>query len=108
MLEVFDVANMNVSCSRRNLTTVTPQALTLMNGELVQRESRYLAERVLREAGPQPDQQIDRAFLVALGRPPSESEKGESMKLLKNLPAPEGLAHLSVVLLNLNEFLYLE
>jgi hypothetical protein len=108
MLEVFDVANMNVSCSRRNLTTVTPQALTLMNGELVQRESRYLAERLMREAGPQPDQQIDRAFLVALGRPPSESEKGESMKLLKKLPAPEGLAHLSVVLFNLNEFLYLE
>ncbi len=108
MLEVFDVANMNVSCSRRNLTTVTPQALTLMNGELVHRESRHLAGRVLREAGPQPDQQIDRAFLLALGRPPSESEKGESMKLLKKLPAPEALAHLSVVLLNLNEFLYLE
>lgn len=108
MLEVFDVANMNVSCSRRNLTTVTPQALTLMNGELAHRESRHLAARVLREAGPRPDQQIDRAFQLALGRPPSDREKGESMKLLKKLSAPEALAHLGVVLFNLNEFLYLE
>jgi hypothetical protein len=30
------------------------------------------------------------------------------MKLLKKLSAPEALAHLGVVLFNLNEFLYLE
>jgi Protein of unknown function (DUF1553) len=108
MLEVFDVANMNVSCSRRNATTVTPQALTLMNSDFTHRESRHFAARVLREAGPQAGQQIDRAFQLALGRPPSDGEKGESMKVLNKLPASEALAHLGVVLFNLNEFLYLE
>jgi Protein of unknown function (DUF1553)/Protein of unknown function (DUF1549)/Planctomycete cytochrome C len=108
MLEVFDVANMNASCPRRNTTTVTPQALTLMNGDLTNKEAQHFAARIIKEAGPNPDQQIERAFWLVLGRPASEKEKSDSRKLLAKFPPPAGLADLGVVLFNLNEFLYLE
>jgi hypothetical protein len=108
MLEVFDVANMNASCPRRNTTTVTPQALTLMNGDLTNTEAGHFATRITREVETKPDQQIERAFWLALSRSPSEKEKSDSRRLLAKFPPPSGLAHLGVVLFNLNEFLYLE
>ncbi|PYV40174.1 MAG: hypothetical protein DMG09_07385 [Acidobacteria bacterium] len=108
MLEVFDVANMNASCSRRNVTTVAPQALTLMNGELTNREAIHFAARILREAGKDPERQLERAFWLVLSPPPSETEREQSLKMLARFPGAEGLAHLAVVLFNLNETLYLE
>jgi hypothetical protein len=100
MVEVFDGANMNESCSRRNVTTVAPQAFTLLNGELTNREAVHFAARVAREAGPDPGEQIERAFRLALGRAPSPQEKARASG------AP--LHQLAVVLFNLNEFVYVE
>lgn len=108
MLEVFDVANANSSCSRRSATTVAPQALTLLNAELPNREAGYFAARVAEEAGPEPDKQIEHAFWLVLSRAPSENEKLRSRELLRKYPRKEGLTYLGLVLFNLNEFLYLE
>ena len=47
-----------------------------------------------------------RAFLLALSRQPSAEESAKAMDVLGNLPAPEALARLGVVLFNLNEFVY--
>ncbi len=100
MVEVFDGANMNESCSRRNVTTVAPQAFSLLNGELTNREAKYFAARVVEEVGPDRAKQVDRAFWLALGRAPSGKEQAEAA----GLP----LEQLGVVLFNLNEFVYLE
>jgi len=108
MLEVFDAANMNVSCPRRNTTTVTPQALTLMNGDLTNTEAQHFAARILEEVGPNTDRQVERAFWLALGRPASEKEKADSRTMLARFSPTAGLTQLGVVLFNLNEFLYLE
>ena len=107
-LETFDVANMSESCSRRNTTTVAPQALTLLNGELVNTEARHFAERIARAAGPDPQKQIEQAFWLALSRPPSQGEVTEARELLAQSAPLEGFTRLGVVLFNLNEFLYLE
>jgi hypothetical protein len=108
MLEVFDVANTGSSCSRRSATTVATQALTLLNADLPNAEARHFAARVMEEAGPDPDKQISRAFWLALSRDPSENEKHKTRELLGKYPPKEALAHLGLVLFNLNEFLYLE
>jgi mono/diheme cytochrome c family protein len=108
MMEVFDGANMSESCSRRNVTTVAPQALTLLNGELTMREARHFAERVIELAGPEPARQVDRAFLLALARPPDSAEKREALALYDGEPPAAALARLGAVLFNLNEFAYLE
>jgi hypothetical protein len=100
MMEVFDTANMSESCARRNVTTVAPQAFSLLNSEFTRAQSRRFAERVIELAGPDKDKQIDRAFRLALARAPTASEVEKARKV--------DLARLGVVIFNLNEFLYLE
>ena len=51
MFEVFDQPDPNVTCERRNRTTVPTQALTLLNNEFVLQQAKYFAERVASDAG---------------------------------------------------------
>jgi hypothetical protein len=108
MLEVFDVANTGSSCSRRSATTVATQALTLLNADLPNVEAKHFAARIMQEAGPDSDKQIERAFWLALGREPSTGERLKTRELLKKYSPKEALVHLGLVLFNVNEFLYLE
>ena len=108
LMEVFDAANMSESFARRSVTTVSPQALTLLNGELTDAESRRFAARVIELAGPDPAQQIRKAFSLTLQREPAGPELEQARKLYAGREAADALARLGVVLFNLNEFLYLE
>jgi hypothetical protein len=108
MMEVFDGANMSESCARRNVTTVAPQAFTLLNSDFTNTEARHFAARVIELAGPDPARQIDRAFRMALSRPPSREEVKSARAAMLGMEAHEALARLSLVLFNLNEFMYLE
>jgi len=107
-LEIFDAANMNSSCPRRSATTVAPQALTLSNGDLVNREAQFFANRVAKEAGPDPKAEIERAFRLILSRPPDDDEEAKVLALFSRFQPSEALRQLGVVLLNTNEFLYQE
>ena len=51
MLDVLDFCDTSRSAARRNVTSVPTQALTLLNGEFVNRQARHLADRLEREAG---------------------------------------------------------
>jgi len=108
MMEVFDGANMSESCARRNVTTVAPQAFTLLNSDFTNTEARHFAARVIELAGPDPERQIDRAFRMALSRPPSRDEIERARSAMAGMESREALARLSLVLFNLNEFMYLE
>ena len=78
------------------------QALALMNGDLIQEESAHMAKRIEREAGADREAQIDHAFLLVLSR---EAKAAERAKLAESgLP----LDAICRVLLNSNEFLYVE
>jgi len=108
MVEVFDGANMSEVCSRRSTTVVPTQAFALMNSEFMNREAKRFAARVIEFAGQDRRREVDRAFLLALGRLPSAPERDKAEKLLGSAPPREALARLGVVLFNLNEFIYLE
>jgi hypothetical protein len=108
VLEVFDAANIAATCPERSRTIVAPQALTLMNGDLTNREAHYFAARVLQEAGPTPASAIDRAFRLVLSRSPSEDEQKQAVALFSKFAPPEALEHLGVALFNTNEFLFVE
>jgi len=108
LMEVFDAANMSESCARRNVTTVAPQALTLLNGQLTATESKHFARRVIELAGPDAARQIDKAFLLGLTREPSAAEKQLAREVYNGRKPEEALTRLATVLFNLNEFLYLE
>jgi hypothetical protein len=84
MLQVFDVADPNLIVGQRDVTTVAPQALFLMNNPFVMMQSNLLARRVLGTRGLSPDGRIDMAYRLALGRLASEREKGDIKAYLAN------------------------
>ena len=51
MMAAFDAIVFSESCDRRSATTTPLQALSMMNGYLVQEESEQLSKRVVIEAG---------------------------------------------------------
>jgi mono/diheme cytochrome c family protein len=104
LFETFDQPNLVNSVDRRNRSTVAPQALLLMNNSLVLVQSKQFAERLRREAGPQPEAQVKRAFQLALSRAPERDELKQSVEYVKS--SPSGLADFCHVLFNLNEFVY--
>jgi len=68
ILDLFDPPDSISSCARRNVTTVAPQALQLLNNRFVTNQSEIFAERLMNEMGRDLTAQIDRGFRLALGR----------------------------------------
>ena len=74
MLNTFDEPVMEVNCEMRQCSTVAPQALMLMNSQFILDQASKLADRLRKEAGPEPRQQISRGWQVAFSRAPTEQE----------------------------------
>jgi hypothetical protein len=104
MLEVFDQPDLQISCSRREASTHAPQSLELLNGELANDLARSFADRLRREAGDAPGQQIERAFLLAAGRLPTPLERDRSLAFLRQSPLEE----FALAMFNLHAFLYID
>jgi hypothetical protein len=111
-LETFDYTNTAESQGTRPVTTVAPQALLLLNSEFADAQAQNLAERVRHDAGAALDRQIERLFRLALGRRPTPREITIANELLQRKTEPRGaidpLRSLCLVVLNLNEFAYLD
>jgi hypothetical protein len=97
---VFDLPEPLVSQAVRPTTTVAPQALFLMNAPQVREWAKNFAKRL--ESEPTPEGKVKRAFLLALGREPNETEMNDSLLFLK----AEELTDFCQVVLGLNEFAY--
>lgn len=130
LFDLFDAPVTAVSCSGRDVSTVAPQALWLLNNHLGFNQAKHFAARLVREAGQEPEAQVRRAWLLALGRPATDEEVSEAVELLKRLEAtdpdappieqsPAELAKLPsaraaaltkfcLTVLNLNEFVYVD
>jgi hypothetical protein len=83
MLETFDLPKMEPNCELRTASTVAPQSLTLMNSAFALGAATAFAERVQRETGAAPEAQITRAWKLALGCLPSQTELQRSLDFLK-------------------------
>lgn len=103
-METFDQPENAVSCPRRNVSTVAPQALALMNGAVATEAAKALATRVEKDAGSDSASQIRRAFQLTLQRLPDGEEERTCVAALKG----RSLAEICRVLLNLNEFAYVD
>jgi hypothetical protein len=125
MLEVLDLCDTTRTSAKRSVTTVAPQALTLLNGDFLNRQAGYFGRRLEREAGPDPEKQIERAYLLALCRPPTTKEKASLLKFLRQvaegqdrkvsgqepgkdlkIDKEKALEQMCRVIFNLNEFVY--
>jgi len=85
LFEVFDFANPSMVTGRREVSTVAPQALFMMNHVFVRTQARLTAERLLREAGLTAANRIDRSYLLILGRHATEAEVSLSQQFLKSI-----------------------
>jgi hypothetical protein len=73
-LEAFDPVDQTLVTGNRDATTVAGQALFLLNSSFVRREALILAERLVKDKEASETDRIKTAYLVALGRTPSEKE----------------------------------
>ncbi|MBX3748439.1 MAG: DUF1553 domain-containing protein [Verrucomicrobiae bacterium] len=103
-LETFDQPENSVSCPQRTSSIVAPQALTLLNGDEAIAAAQALGERVLAEAGSDPEAQVRRAFVRALQREPDPEEMMACRRFLKG----SDLVQLCRALLNVNEFVFVD
>ena len=104
MMETFDLPENAVSCARRAVSTVAPQALTLLNSPFAAETARAFAERITREAGDDPAAQIEAAFTLALQRAPDAAERAACHRFCEQRSLPE----LCRAILNLSEFSYVD
>jgi len=82
LFSTFDFAEPGLVVGQRDVSTVAPQALFLMNHPFVVDQARLSAQRLLAEPGLSVEDRLTRAFLLTLGRPPTESERLISRRFL--------------------------
>ncbi len=129
MLESFDAPQLRPNCLRRTHSTVPSQALQMMNSETLRTSSRFMAGRVIDVVGDDPATQVERVYLAALSRSPTNRERAAGVSALARMtegwirqldegPPPMepkqprarwlALATLCHTVLNSAEFLYID
>ena len=87
ILENFDLPTMNPNCTNRIESTVAPQALHLLNNQMIHNLAAGFAERVMHEVGTARPRQVDHVYRLAFGRRPTRQEATRAVELLQNLAA---------------------
>ncbi len=124
MMTTFDFCDTTHTCGQRDVTIVPTQALALLNNEFTHDQSGVLAARVEKLAGPEFEKQAALAWMLALQRDPDADELSAALAHLREqaehfatstapsrqprTPAQLALASLCLVLLNTNEFVYVD
>jgi hypothetical protein len=75
IFEAFDFADPSLIVGRRNVSTVAPQSLFLLNHPFVLRQARAAATRVLSGPDTGDPARVERVYRLALGRRPTEAER---------------------------------
>jgi hypothetical protein len=110
MFEIFDEPDSSESCPRRDTTTVAPQALALLNSEFMLQNAERLAKRVERENAGGAGARARAVWKLVLGRTPNPEEQERALEFIAHGAAGQAspLTQLCLVLLNMNEFLYVD
>ncbi len=102
-VECLDGADPNANTPVRSATITALQALTLLNDPFLVAQSEAFAKRLETLSGDR-SRQIERAFLLAFGRPP----RPEEHRALFEYAGTHGLANACRLLLNTNEFVFVD
>ena len=114
ILATHDAPDTDSSCPVRFTTTVPTQALGLLNGSFANEQAARLARRVVAERpGGLPDQ-IRRAISLATSRQARDQEVRDDLELVewlvhdRSLDPRSALVQYCLLILNANEFVYLD
>ncbi len=83
-LELFDFADPNMVSGARDVTTVAPQALFMLNNKFVTAHAQALAYRVATQAIRTDAGRVDLAYELTLGRPATSSERDRTSSYINN------------------------
>lgn len=97
----FDQADTDVGVAARFATTVPTQALGMLNSDFVNRQAESFAARL---EGSDAEEKIRQAYRHVLARDATEEEASTLSRLGREL----GIARACLIILNLNEFAYLD
>jgi cytochrome c553 len=109
-LDVFDVPDGISTMPVRNVTTTPTQSLYMINGPWMILRAKAFARRLSREPSATLEQRATTAYQLAFGREPTADELREAAAFLQSNPAQsqDALVDFCHVLLNANEFLYVD
>jgi hypothetical protein len=102
-METLDCADPSMIVAKRDETLTALQALTLLNNRFMLRMAEHFADRLRREAPTLPEQ-LALGYRLAISRDPTEDEA----RMLLNYAQQHGLANACRVILNLNEFVFVD
>lgn len=83
LLNVFDAPMMVVNCTRRPVTTMPLQSLTLLNSEFAVRRGQNFAKRILSDAEKSDEDRIQLAFVLSTGACCEDDIAEESLAFIK-------------------------
>jgi hypothetical protein len=114
ILNTHDQADPDSTCPVRYVTTVPTQALGMLNGQFANEQASAFVERLSREAPGSAEAQVRRALRLTTGRLPGLEEAKRDLAFLEQAQAKgklserEALRLYCLVVLNANEFVYLD
>jgi hypothetical protein len=109
IFEVFDFADPSLVTGQRNSSTVSPQALYLLNHPFVIEQARAASQRLLADAHDSVEGRVTRAYRLTLGRAPTELELATAQEFIGNATADaESWAMLFQALFASMDFRYLD
>ncbi|MGZ0169004.1 MAG: DUF1553 domain-containing protein [Planctomycetales bacterium] len=102
-MTTLDCADSSQSVPRRDETVTALQALSLLNNKFMLRMAEHFSTRAQSETKDRP-QQITRAFQLSTGRRPSPDQ----LSALTQYEVEYGMENLCRLILNLNEFVFVD
>ena len=102
-MAALDCADPSMAVDKRNQSVTPLQALALLNNQLAVVMAKHFAARV-EQATPELRDQLVNAFRLALARSPNDNE----LRLLMAYAKEHGLANACRLILNLNEFVFVD
>ncbi len=114
ILAEHDQAPTDTPCAMRFVSTVPTQALGMLNSAFMDEHAALFAERLTAAAGPALEPVLRLGLRLSLQREPAPEELAHLLQTHSSLcaqsgvDAPTALRRLALLLLNLNEFLYLD
>ena len=121
VFQAFDFADPSVLSGKRASTTVAPQALFMMNSELVSAQTKALAARLLADANLDDTQRLRQLFELSYARPATQAETERALDYVTRYAAGQQARKQSAeesrlrawqslcrVVIASNEFVYVE
>ena len=114
ILASLDAADNDTTCPARFTTTQSTQALGMLNSDFTNGEAKGFAMRLRKEAGENLENQVRLALRLTLCHEPAKADVARGVRFASDLEkdlkvAPEvALNQFCLLVLNLNEFVYLD